>query len=301
MSGAVQTEKAGDARVRQTAGSSSLGAWSLIVASNDEQVLGQTLLASPAIDERCQVIAMRGYRSAGAAYNAGIDKAQNDIMVFAHQDVYLPRDWTTSVERALRFLATDDPKWAVLGVFGAMRNGPHELRGHCYSTGLQSMLGIAFENPLEATSLDELLLVVRRSTGLRFDEELPGFHLYGTDICLQAQVRGLKAYVISAFCIHNSTGLKYFPLAFWRSYLYMRSKWWDRLPVATCCTTLEKTCGRMLAQIARDLKARLLSSRRPGVRHVDIAQLHRFLVQRGLQTEPDERSEFGQRSAMRDA
>jgi hypothetical protein len=213
-------------------------------------------------------------------------------MVFAHQDVYLPKDWTDKLDRALELLGSQDPDWAVLGVFGAMRGGSRDLRGHCYSTGLQKMLGAGFETPLEASSLDELVLVVRRSTELRFDDKMPDYHLYGTDICLQAQSLGLKAYIISAFCIHNSRGLKYFPMAFWRSYLYTRSKWWDRLPVTTSCTIVEKTCARMFRQIARDVKAWLLSSREPGVRRADIDQLYRTVIQEGTQRNLDDQPEF---------
>ena len=41
------------------------------------------------------------------------------------------------------------------------------------------------ELPARAATLDELLLVIRRDSPLRFDPSL-GFHMYGADICLQA-------------------------------------------------------------------------------------------------------------------
>ncbi len=65
-----------------------------------------------------------------------------------------------------------------------------------------------------ASVLDELLLVIRRSSGLSFDDGLPSFHLYGADICLQAQMGGMKSYIITAFCIHNSNGVRYLSLEY---------------------------------------------------------------------------------------
>ncbi len=254
-----------------------LDGWSLVVAVNNERVLQQTLLASPVIDGRCQVIMKRGFPCAGKAYNAGIAEARHDIMVFAHQDVYLPDDWITNLERALTQLESQDPNWAVLGVFGATKGHAAELRGYCYSTGLRAFLGAPFPKPIAAQSLDELALVVRRSSGLRFDEDLPGFHLYGADICLQAEARAIGSYIVSAFCIHNANGIRYLPMDFWRAYFYLRRKWWPVLPVTTCCTTLTKWCVPVATRLAVELKHRL----RPvqvGTRCDDVKMLYHHIM-----------------------
>jgi len=96
--------------------------------------------------------------------------------------------------------------------------------------------------------------VVRRSSGLRFDEQLPGFHLYGTDICLQAESRQLGCYIIPAFCLHNANGVTRFPREFWRAWFYLRRKWWQYLPVKTCCTTITKWCTPVAWRLAKELK-----------------------------------------------
>ena len=181
---------------------------------------------------------MRGFASAGAAYNAGIRQAAGDLLVFAHQDVYLPEGWDQRLTDAVVGLSVEDPEWAVLGVWGITP----ELKpaGHSYCTGLQKVLGNPFERPVPCVSLDEALLVLRRSAGLTFDERLPGYHLYATDTCLAARQRGLKSYVISAFCIHNTSGLTSLPWPFWRAYFFMRHKWWRQLPVTTPCTRIDR-------------------------------------------------------------
>lgn len=255
-----------------------LNAWSLIVAVDDDQVLKQTLLRSPAIDARCEILLKRGYKSAGKAYNAGISDASNEILVFAHQDVYLPADWPDKLSRALTRLGSLDFRWSVLGVYGLTRAG--RAKGHVYSTGLAKELGEPFDEIVPAQSLDEMLLVLRRSSGLIFDDRLPGFHLYGTDICMEARRRSMKAYLIPAFCLHNSKGLKCLPMAFWRSYFYLRRKWWEMLPINTCCVTITKVYWPVARYVLKDVGRNFLMSRAVGARCQDPELLYQTLVHR---------------------
>jgi len=254
-------------------------AWSLVVASNNEHVLRHTLLASPAIDSHCQVIVERDSPSAGRAYNRGLDKAKADIVVFAHQDVFLSDDWFTRLSQSIRQIESSGTGWGVLGVFGATAQKPPVLNGFCYSTGLQQILGGPFSSPIAARTLDELVLVVRRSSGLRFDGQLPGFHLYGTDICLQAESTGLKNYIVPAFCIHNSNGIVRIPGEFWKAYFYLRKKWFKDLPVTTCCIRITRLAWPVVRRIGTEWKARL-QPRQVGKRSEQIASFYQELLLR---------------------
>lgn len=260
---------------RGTSESGSQHGWSLVVAANDEAVLRHTLLASPVIDSNCQVVINRGYRNAGEAYSAGLAQAKNEIVVFAHQDVYLPADWMRSVRLSLDQLADHDPHWGALGVFGVSEGPRPANTGFCYSTGLRSIVGASFHRPIQAHSLDELVLIVRRSSGLAFDTTLPGFHLYGADICMQAESLGMKSYIIPAFCIHNSNGVRHFPADFWRAYLAMRRKWSARLPIRTCCTTITRLGFPAIKAMLCDLRDALLGSRQLGTRVDDPQSLYK--------------------------
>lgn len=255
---------------------SSFSEWTLIVAVNHEEVLQGTLLKSPDIDDRCQLVLTRGYSTAGQAYNEGIAKAKNEILVFAHQDVYLPQGWLNCLGRSLAQLDDRDPNWGVLGVCGVANSS--DLSGHVYSTGLHRTLGAPFDRPIECLTLDEMLLIIRRSSGLMFDERLPGFHLYGTDICLEARGRSLKSYVIPAFCIHNSNGIVRLPKTFWKAYLYLRRKWWKRLPISTPCATVTRWCGPMGWSVLRGTINALFLSNAVGKRTVDPERLCRDLL-----------------------
>jgi hypothetical protein len=210
--------------------------WSLAVATNDEHLLNTCLLSSPDVGSASQVIVQRGYRSAALAYNGAIDAADSDIVVLAHQDVYLPPGWLGAMSRSLEWLEMHEIEWGVLGVCGLNQTG--NWVGHVFCTGLMCPIGGPFAEPAGARTLDELLLIVRKPSGLRFDEALPGYHLYGTDICLEAAAMGLSNFAIPAFCIHNTNGYGMLPRDFWNNYLMLRKKWRSELPIKTPCTEI---------------------------------------------------------------
>lgn len=210
-----------------------MSALSIGVAANDEVVLGQNLLASHlAQGQSDRVIVEWGAASAGCAYNRVLDQARTDIVVLAHQDVYLPAKWSQCLQDAIATLAEAGQCWGVLGVVGVEPNG--RIGGRSWSSGLRREIGTVRAPPTPVVSLDEMILVVRRSSGLRFDSALPGFHLYGTDIVQQALTKRCGAYVIDAPAIHNSVRVRCLGREYRRAYFYLRKKWWDRLPLQGC-------------------------------------------------------------------
>ena len=215
---------------------------------------------------------MRGFGCAGAAYNAGIRQSSGEVLVFAHQDVYLPPEWDSQLGAAVAHLFQSDPNWAVLGVFGITRDS--RPQGHLYCTVGQQVLGESFSQPVPCISLDEVVLVLRSSAGLVFDEQLPGFHFYGTDICLEAQQRGLNSYIIPAFCVHNAQGQKFLPWAFWQGYLYMRRKWRRQLPIKTPCTVIRKWAFPMAQHPLQSAYVHYVKREQPGRRVSDPASLY---------------------------
>jgi hypothetical protein len=69
---------------------------------------------------------------------------------------------------------------------------------------------------------------------------LPHFHLYGTDICLEARARGLASYAFPGYCVHNTRQLLVLPRDFYRCYRYVKEKWRRYLPIRTPCITISR-------------------------------------------------------------
>jgi hypothetical protein len=219
---------------------------SFIISANDNDVLKANALASPDLrSSRHEVLIKRGFTSAGAAYNSAIKEARHSTMVFLHQDVYLPTNWTRKLDKIITDLDRQSISWGVLGCYGVASG--NERFGHVFSNGLNRTLGAAGA-PIPCQSLDECLLVLRKRNGLHFDPQLPHFHLYGTDICLQATLEGKTNFAFADFCIHNSLPVGKLPPEFWQCAEYLRRKWVRFLPVKTCCTTIHPSRLWMLWQ-----------------------------------------------------
>jgi hypothetical protein len=107
-----------------------------VIAVNNRSVFEKNFLLSPCLEEaqNYQILVQEGFRSAAQAYNNGIDRAVNDLIIFCHQDILLPKLWLSQLECALRLLDVDDPNWGVLGSYGKSQDG--RGWGHVYSSGL---------------------------------------------------------------------------------------------------------------------------------------------------------------------
>ncbi len=209
------------------------------VAVNSMRLFQNNFMASPCLrsPRHYQVLAQKEFCSAAKAYNDAIVKSDNDLIVFTHQDIIFPESWLSQCERSLDCLELLDPGWGVLGSFGMSPDG--EGIGHVYSSG-RGVFGGPFEQPKQVQTLDEIVLIVRRSSGLRFDERLPYFHLYGADICLRAAQLKMKNYAISAFCIHNTQQQLVLPEEFYECYKHIRCMWKDHMPIHTTCVAITK-------------------------------------------------------------
>jgi len=214
--------------------------FTIVSAVNNDSVLNSCLLASPGIGDKCDVILQRSYSDASIAYNEAISRAKTNLVIFAHQDVFFPEGWLERLGGIIADLEKSDPNWGVLGVWGVSENGVPSGHVYCMATG--RILGHDNTPPTPVMTLDEVILIVKKSSGLLFDSKLKGFHFYGTDICLEAKSKGMRSYSISSLCIHNTNGYKYLPYAFWANYLFIRRKWKSQLPIHTSCTIITRWC-----------------------------------------------------------
>lgn len=245
----------------------------VVAAVNDDECLKNNLTASPMLaEDGVPLIVKRGYKAIASAYNEGFDEADSDIVIFAHQDVYFPRGWEKKLLSAIQSLEQRGENWGVLGVIGADKNG--SLVGGAWSNGLQLKIESKFTSPAPVRSFDEIVLILRKNGGIRFDNNLPGFHLYGVDIALSAIKAGLGAYVFDAPVVHNSLWIKRLGPLYYAAYRYVHRKWRDELPVYTLILPITKSCCPLIRNWCREKKKwikRQFKPMPPRVRYPDPA------------------------------
>ena len=222
-----------------------------VVTKSNAPIFERNFAASPCLESLPpdRLIVQEGFASASLAYNDAIERAKTDLLVFAHQDVYFPADWLSNLGKSLKLLESTDVDWGVLGGYGASSRGV--WAGFLFSVGL-GVVGAPFTRPVAIDTLDEYLLILRKSSGLRFDPALPYFHFYGTDICLSARKQGRACYAISAFCIHN-TSYGYVAPEFYKSYWDIKKKWRQSLPIQTPCIRITRWNRELVVRRFKEL------------------------------------------------
>jgi hypothetical protein len=202
-----------------------------VACVNDDAQLDANLGRSPCLRHGSphELLVFRGCATAAEGLNAGMAQARHELVVLVHQDVYLPLGWPARMVSQWRLAERQGGPIGIGGVFGVLdRRVPFDAIGHVVH---RDRLLAHRALPADVDGLDELLMVVPRGTPLRVEADL-GWHLYGTDLALQAQERGLRTVVVDALCHHNSlTGRV--PWTYRESERSLARKWEKQLPVHT--------------------------------------------------------------------
>jgi hypothetical protein len=215
-----------------------------LARSSDVHRLKADLTCSPEIaNGKVGLTILWDQASAAAAYTRAMESATAEVLIFAHCDVYFPGTWFARLAWEVDRLARIDPMWAVAGVSSLTSAG--ELVGRMYDSSLEPLFaetmgifGKPLVSPVPIVSADELALIVRRGASVSFDPLLPEFHLYGTDIILEAERQGKRSYGLDMPLIHNAKAQLQIGSDYVRAYKYMVRKWYARLPVPTTCGML---------------------------------------------------------------
>lgn len=200
--------------------------------------------------------------NAARGLNHGLERAKHRWALCIHQDVLLPRDWfARAIDQLARCRRRDGREPAVAGTVGTTVSGR-------FIGSVRDPNGICAwgRAPAAVASLDEHLILVDRSSGMRFDHRVPGFHCYGTDLALQARQAGRPAQVIDAPVVHLSTGR--IDTSFLEAERWMLRRWgrlYDGVIPTPARTLIADRCGSLR-------RTMVLTNRRAAVRMRRIRQ-----------------------------
>ena len=203
------------------------GLFSVIVPVTNEAQLKLNILRSPGLAEvNAEIILVRHAASAAAAFAAGAKRASSPWRLFCHQDVYFPHGTGRTIERLLEAVPETDIKSQVIGFAGLGLDGVSKA-------GLVVDRANLFDFPgtCHAISIDEFCVVLHRDVEYSIDATL-GWHLWGTDLCLQAMHRKMGpryAGIVRVPLFHNSTNDGDLTASYHRSETRMLAKY-PRLP-----------------------------------------------------------------------
>jgi Zn-finger protein len=134
--------------------------------------------------------------------NVFLQKAQGKYVILCHQDILIHDNDKTDLLKLIEEVESKDPNWGILANAGGINLkwiATHITQGNGR---------VIKENhlPLKVKTVDENFIIVKKSANIALSRDLSGFHFYGTDICLIADVLGFNSYTIGFNIIHKSNG-----------------------------------------------------------------------------------------------
>lgn len=182
---------------------------SVVCVYNNHQILNNCLIKS--LEKQncdCELILIDNtqnkFNSAAKALNHGGNQAQEEYIMFVHQDMELNSPtWLSDVEEILKSLEN----MGVAGVAGRKGRTPRSNMKH--GTPPRSVGIFPQNDPIKVQTVDECLAIVpqRVFKETPFDEETSqGWHLYLADYCLNLKTKGYHVYVVPQPSYHLSAG-----------------------------------------------------------------------------------------------
>lgn len=142
----------------------------------------------------------RNTLDAYAGINRILSESRGRYAILCHQDIEL-LSCRAKLEEQLQYLDEIAPDWALAGNAGGDEGKLHIRISDPH--GEEQKVGNC---PARVFSLDENFIVVKASSRIAASGDLRGFHLYGLDLCVVADVLGYSAWVIDYPVYHKSGG-----------------------------------------------------------------------------------------------
>ena len=134
--------------------------------------------------------------------NRFLRTAKGKYIIICHQDILLHDHQIDELELRMKEMDTVDSQWAILSNAGGI-NFKYLAANLTQKNGNQLLEKVL---PLKAHSIDENFMLIKKEANIALSHDLNGFHMYGTDICLIAEILGFNSYIIKFNLTHKSDG-----------------------------------------------------------------------------------------------
>ncbi len=178
----------------------------LVTNIPEYQEMRGSFLTSGFTADICEYIfidnSMQNTYDAYAGLNRFLREAKGKYIILCHQDILLKQHQIGDLRERIREVENLDSKWAIIANAGGVNlkyTAMHLIQGSGNVLNEEYL-------PLKTKTVDENFIVVKNEANLALSADLEGFHLYGTDICLIADILGYSAYIVDFKLIHKSDG-----------------------------------------------------------------------------------------------
>ena len=143
----------------------------------------------------------KNYYDGFSGLNLFLRSARGKYILLCHQDILLHDHDISQLRKKIAELNQLDKNWALAGNAGCSGPGILHIR-ITDPNGTNTRIGTF---PAKVQSLDENFIIAKADANLSLSRDLKGFHLYGADLCLIADILGYNSYVID-FHLHHIGG-----------------------------------------------------------------------------------------------
>ena len=165
---------------------------SYITCTNNDSILKNCLGRSLKLENDDELIIVDNPKSIAEGYNYGIEYAKHRILCFLHHDLIV----TNPILLRMNLMAYCTEDIGMVGVIGSITDAAPWWEGKGVGSAVDTRKGIIYfdEGKQFCEHLDGILLATFQD--VRFDESIPGFHLYDQDICKQMTQQGKRNFCI---------------------------------------------------------------------------------------------------------
>lgn len=198
---------------------------SFVTMVTKDELYQENVISSTYVNRNdIEYITVKNSKSGASGLNSGVEKATNNIVVCCHQDVFFENGWYEKLNKCLDKLndITKYRLWGILGFAGTTYDG--KMVGTHSGLGMTDNMDI-----IPVQTLDESVLIIKKSDNFKFDEGLIYYHMYGTDITLQSHSKDLNVYVLNVPIDHRTKWTS--GNGFGESVTYIQKKWHSKYNV----------------------------------------------------------------------